>query len=330
MVHGSGYFVQAMAMFGDVVKSDRLVELCVNPDGHVWVEMQGDHAMKSLGLILRPDDMNDLARNIASTGNSNFGATKPIISGSVNYLGRPVRYQVVGPPAVRSGVAISMRFFSTLPLEEVELKFLHGSEFSTEKVRRDRCAELREIVEAGQVEDACRFCVTHRLNVLVAGGTSTGKTVLARKMLSFVDPAERLVTIEDAHEMVPVQPNVVTLLSDPHDAARSTDALLLSTLRMRPDRLIVGEVRGAEAMTFLEAINTGHGGSMTTIHAETPQLAFARLAIAALKSKVPMTYQDMLTYIRGSIDVIVQAARENGQRGITEFYLPSRIEEEDA
>lgn len=327
---GSGYFVQAMARFGEVVKSDRLVELCVNPDGTVWVEMQGDHAMRRLDMALDADEMSDLARNIASTGNSNFGESKPIISGSVGYLGRPVRYQVVGRPAVRSGVAISMRFFSTLPLEEIELKFLHGSEYSTEQVRLDRCAELREIVEAGHVEDACRFCITHRLNVLVAGGTSTGKTVLARKMLSFVDPSERLVTIEDAHEMVPTQPNVVTLLSDPHDSARSTDALLLSTLRMRPDRLIVGEVRGAEAMTFLEAINTGHGGSMTTIHAETPQLAFARLAIAALKSKVPMTYRDMLTYIRGSIDVIVQAARENGQRGITEFYLPSRIDEDSA
>ena len=107
-------------------------------------------------------------------------------------------------------------------------------------------------------------------------------------------------------------------------------ALLTSTLRMRPDRLVVGEVRGAEAMTFLEAINTGHGGSMTTLHAETPQLAVARLAIMALKSELPMTYQDMLAYIQGSIDVIVQVGRENGERGITEFYLPTPITEGEA
>lgn len=324
------YFSQAMAKFGDVVKNDRLVELCVNPDGRVWIEMQGDHAMQSTGQKLSESEMADLARNIASSGNSTFGAKKPIISGSVTYEGRPVRFQVVGPPAVHRGTSISMRFFSTLPLEEIEVKFLHGAEYSTEKVRQERGAELRTIVAAGDVEAACRFCIDHKLNMIVSGGTSTGKTVLARKLLSYVGPSERLVTIEEAAELLPPQANVVTLLSDrEEDSVRTTDALLTSALRMRPDRLIVGEVRGAEAMTFLEAINTGHGGSMTTLHAETPQLAIARLAIAALKSNLPMTYQDMLAYIRGSIDVIVQAARDNGERGITEFYLPSRMAEGD-
>lgn len=319
----TSYFSQGMARFGEVVRNDRLVELCINPDGRVWIEMQGDHAMRCAGQTLKENEMSDLARNIASAGNSTYGAKKPIISGSVIYEDRPVRFQVVGPPAVRQGHAISMRFFSTLPLDEIETKFLHGVEHSTEKLRQERGAELREIVAAGDVTAACRFCVTHRLNMIVSGGTSTGKTVLARKLLSYVDPSERMVTIEEAAELLPPQPNVVTLLSDRDDAARSTDTLLTSTLRMRPDRLIVGEVRGAEAMTFLEAINTGHGGSMTTLHAETPQLAIARLAIMALKSNLPMTYQDMLAYIKGSIDVIVQVGRDSGERGITEFYLPA-------
>lgn len=325
----TSYFSQGMARFGEVVRDDRLVELCVNPDGRVWIEMQGDHAMRSTGHALTDNEMGDLARNIASAGNSTYGAKKPIISGSVVYEDRPVRFQVVGPPAVSRGHAISMRFFSTLPLDEIELKFLHGAEHLTEKLRQERGAELRAIVAAGDVEAACRFCITHRLNMIVSGGTSTGKTVLARKLLSYVDPSERMVTIEEAAELLPPQPNVVTLLSDRDDSSRSTDALLTSTLRMRPDRLIVGEVRGAEAMTFLEAINTGHGGSMTTLHAETPQLAIARLAIMALKSDLPMTYQDMLAYIGGSIDVIVQVGRDSGERGITEFYLPQRMMEGD-
>lgn len=325
----TSYFSQGMARFGEVVRNDRLVELCVNPDGQVWIEMQGDHSMRCAGQTLTENEMSDLARNIASAGNSTYGTKKPIISGSVIYEDRPVRFQVVGPPAVSQGHAISLRFFSTLPLDEIKLKFLHGIEHSTEKLRQGRGAELRAIVAAGDVDAACRFCVTHRLNMIVSGGTSTGKTVLARKLLSYVDPSERMVTIEEAAELLPPQPNVVTLLSDRDDPPRSTDALLTSTLRMRPDRLIVGEVRGAEAMTFLEAINTGHGGSMTTLHAETPQLAIARLAIMALKSDLPMTYQDMLVYIGGSIDVIVQVGRDNGERGITEFYLPTRIIEGD-
>jgi type IV secretion system protein VirB11 len=92
---------------------------------------------------------------------------------------------------------------------------------------------------------------------------------------------------------------------------------------------VLGEVRGREAMTFLEAINTGHGGSLTTLHAETPQLAVRRLAIAALKTDVPMTYADMVDYIEGSIDVIIQAGRHDGARGITEFFLPGHARHPD-
>lgn len=131
-------------------------------------------------------------------------------------------------------------------------------------------------------------------------------------------------TIEEAAELRPDQPNVVTLIADRDEAARSADLLLTATLRMRPDRIVLGEVRGKEAMTFLEAINTGHGGSMTTLHAETPQLAVQRLAIAALKTDIPMTYADMVAYIERSIDVIIQVGRHEGERGIAEFYLPGQ------
>jgi type IV secretion system protein VirB11 len=164
--------------------------------------------------------------------------------------------------------------------------------------------------------------VDNKLNMIVSGGTSTGKTVAARKILTLVPAEERILTIEEAAELRPEQPNVVTLISDRESEMRSADALLTATLRMRPDRIVLGEVRGKEALTFLEAINTGHGGSLTTLHAETPQLAVRRLAIAALKTDLPMTYADMITYIEGSIDVIIQAGRHEGGRGITEFFLP--------
>jgi type IV secretion system protein VirB11 len=99
--------------------------------------------------------------------------------------------------------------------------------------------------------------------------------------------------------------------------------LLEATLRMRPDRLIVGEVRGKEAMTFLEAVNTGHGGSMTTIHAETPELALDRLAIAAGRSGVRMSYTDLRNYILRTIDVIIQTGRIAETRGIAQVYIPA-------
>ena len=126
------------------------------------------------------------------------------------------------------------------------------------------------MVASGDIDAALRFCVENKLNMIVSGGTSTGKTVAARKILSLIVPEERIITIEEAAELRPEQPNAVTLIADRDTEARSADVLLASTLRMRPDRIVLGEVRGREAMTFLEAINTGHGGSLTTLHAETP------------------------------------------------------------
>ena len=326
---GASYFAQEMDRLGAIVRDPDLVELCINPDGRVWVEMQGDHGMRDTGQILSATEMLDLASNIASTGNSSLGRSKPIISGSVLYQTRAVRYQVVAPPVVAQGHAISMRFFATLALESIALKFLHGAQVSLESRRAELGRALQGLVAEGDLEAACRFCIAHKLNLIISGGTSTGKTVLARKLLSFIAPEERVITIEEAAELLPTQPNVVTLLSDRDNPLRSTDALLTSSLRMRPDRLVLGEVRGAEAMTFLEAINTGHGGSITTLHAETPQLAISRLAIAALKSNLPLTYDNMRAYIENSIDVIIQAGRARGQRGITEFHLPAFPQDKD-
>lgn len=303
-------------------RDPKLIEFCVNPDGTLWAEFQGDHFMRRVERTLSPNEIKDLGNQIASAANTTLSRAKPIVSVSITYRDRPIRAQVIQPPAVDGSIAISLRFFADLPLDQIKLSYLYGSERSLEGLRRKRNAELREVVGTGDIDAAIKFCVAHKLNMIVSGGTSTGKTVTARKILSFVPEPERIITIEEAAELRPEQPNVVTLTSDRDDAMRSADVLLTSTLRMRPDRIVLGEVRGKEAMTFLEAINTGHGGSLTTLHAETPQLAVQRLAIAALKTDVPMTYQDMNDYITRSIDVIIQAGRHEGARGITEFYLP--------
>jgi len=264
---------------------DDVIEICVNPDGTCWGEFQGDHFMRLLEQSLSETEVKDLGNQIASSANTTMSKDRPIVSVSINYRDRPIRAQVITPPL--------------------------------EKTR-----QLRTVVGSGNIEDALAFCVENKLNMIVSGGTSTGKTVAARKILSHVSPDERIVTIEEASELVPSQPNAVTLIANRDAEFQTADVLLTATLRMRPDRIILGEVRGKEAMTFLEAINTGHGGSMTTLHAETPQLAVQRLAIAALKTEIPMTYADMVRYIEKSIDVIIQAGRHDGKRGVTEFYLP--------
>jgi len=318
---GTSYLQSSLDKLADAVRDD-VIEICINPDGTVWGEFQGDHFMRLLDTKLGPVAIRDLGNQIASAANTKMSKDKPIVSVSIRYRDRPIRAQVIQPPAVNDGYSISLRFFSTLPLDKIELKYLFGEERKLEVARQDRNLELREVVQSGDIYAAVEFCVLNKLNMIVSGGTSTGKTVAARKILSYVPDEERIVTIEEAAELLPSQPNVVTLISNRDVEFQSADVLLTSTLRMRPDRIVLGEVRGREAMTFLEAINTGHGGSMTTLHAETPQLAVQRLAIAALKTDVPMTYNDMIQYIESSIDVIIQAGRHEGDRGITEFYLP--------
>ncbi|MBY6120425.1 Flp pilus assembly complex ATPase component TadA [Mameliella alba] len=315
------YLQASLDKLPDAARDDA-IEICINPDGTCWGEFQGDHFMRALDQRLSVTELRDLGNQIASSANTTMSKDKPIVSVSIAYRDRPIRAQVVTPPAVLSGMSISLRFFSNLPLDRIELRFLYGEERRLEELRQEKNRALREVVASGDIYAAIRFCALNKLNMIVSGGTSTGKTVAARKILSYVPDGERIVTIEEAAELLPAQPNAVTLIANRDAEFQSADVLLTATLRMRPDRIILGEVRGKEAMTFLEAINTGHGGSMTTLHAETPQLAVQRLAIAALKTEIPMTYQDMVQYIESSIDVIIQAGREDGARGITEFYLP--------
>jgi type IV secretion system protein VirB11 len=315
------YLQASLDKLKDAARDD-VIEICINPDGSCWGEFQGDHFMRALEQRLTVTELKDLGNQIASSANTTMSKDKPIVSVSITYRDRPIRAQVVTPPAVLDGMSISLRFFSSLPLEEIELRYLYGKERKLEELRQEKNRALREVVTSGAITDAIRFCVENKLNMIVSGGTSTGKTVAARKILSYVGDEERIVTIEEAAELLPSQPNAVTLIANRDAKLQTADVLLTATLRMRPDRIILGEVRGKEAMTFLEAINTGHGGSMTTLHAETPRLAVQRLAIAALKTEIPMTYQDMIQYIDSSIDVIIQAGREDGARGITEFYLP--------
>ena len=303
-------------------KREDVIEICINPDGCCWGEFQGDHFMSRLSQTLTEDQVKDLGNQIASDAGTPLSKDKPIVSVSISYRDRPIRAQVITPPAVNRGMSISLRFFSSLPLDSIKLGFLYGKERKLEELRQEKNRQLRQVVASGDIDAAIRHCVENKLNMIVSGGTSTGKTVAARKILSHVPAEERIVTIEEAAELLPTQPNAVTLIANRDAEFQTADVLLTATLRMRPDRIILGEVRGKEAMTFLEAINTGHGGSMTTLHAETPQLAVQRLAIAALKTEIPMTYADMIQYIENSIDVIIQAGRHDGRRGITEFYLP--------
>ncbi len=209
--------------------------------------------------------------------------------------------------------------------EMFEPAYLGDGPENASVARRELTNKVWGLAE-GNLTDALKMCVTEKLNLVVSGGTSSGKTSIARWLVAQVDQKERILTIEDIPDLMPRQPNKVMMVSNRLDPIRSPDALLQSSLRMRPDRIILSEVTGSDAYTFLKAINTGHGGSITTIHAETAELAVERMAQTALEADGKMTYEDMIAYVIRSIDVIVHVEKRNGKRGVLEVFLPSRYD----
>jgi len=309
--------------FAEWLTDRSISELAINPDGQVWIERAGDtHMILVESRKIEARNAIDIAQAIVGDAKAKVSKTRPLVSGKIDYRGRPLRVQVIIPPAVENGASLSVRLFSTEGIPDYRAEYLFGEAVSLDAKRREKMAEVRKLAET-DLNDALKRLIELRLNILVSGGTSTGKTTFARHLLGFVGAEERMVTIEDAFELFPPQPNTVCLLSErDKNSPRTTDALLAASLRMRPDRIIVGELRGREAITYLEAINTGHGGSISTLHAETAKLAIDRLAIMVLQAGTPLTFAEVKDYIARSIDVIVQLGRTDGRRGVTELYFP--------
>ena len=167
-----------------------------------------------------------------------------------------------------------------------------------------------------------RHCVAAKLNILVSGGTGAGKTTLLNVLSSFISDRERIVTIEDAAELQLRQAHVVRLETRPPNVegkgAIRQRQLLVNSLRMRPDRIIVGEVRGEEALDMLQAMNTGHDGSLTTVHANTPRDALSRLETMVAMANVNLPDKAMRQQIASAIQVVIQQARmSDGTRKVT-------------
>ena len=312
--------------FAEWLTDPGVSELAINPDGQVWIERAGAaHMTPVAGRRVTAQSAIDIAQTIVGDAKAKVSKSRPLVSGKISFRNRPLRVQVAIPPAVEDGASISIRLFPTSGIPDFKAEYLFGKAISLEEKRREQLAEVHNFAET-DLSSALRQLVELRLNVLISGGTSTGKTTFARYLLGFAGKDDRLITIEDAFELFPPQPNAVCLLAERSNGSpRTTDALLAASLRMRPDRIVVGELRGREALTYLEAINTGHGGSISTLHAETAKLAIDRLALMVLQAGTPLTFAEVKEYVTRSIDVIVQLGRVEGRRGITELYFPTNF-----
>jgi len=295
-----GSYLEPLAPF--LARAD-VTDIYVNRPGEVWIEAIGGMPERIEVPEMSSRSLGRLARQIAAMNAQGISREHPLLSGS---LPDGSRVQIVLPPATRGEIALAIRRHVSAGLS---LQDYHeaGAFAQTRSGREERFAE-QVSAEDADVMDMLRQAVLSRRNILISGGTSTGKTTFLNALLREIPISERLIFIEDTAELQVMHENAVGLLAARGalgEAEVSAEDLLIASLRMRPDRIILGEMRGKEALTFLRAVNTGHPGSMSTIHADSPERAIDQLALLILQAGANMKWDDVVRYVTRSVDLIV-------------------------
>ena len=282
-----------------------VTELLVNRPGEVWIEQRGRMTCHKAEKI---DDslLQRLAEQVARVSNQGISRERPLLAAM---LPNGARVQFVAPTATRAHWALAIRrhCLLDLPLEAYAsgpLEPVH--KIASSSPEEDPIGFLREAVKA-------------RRTILISGGTSTGKTTFLNALLREVPAEERVIVVEDTAEVQLHGPNDLGLIAvkgELGEALINTDDLLQAALRLRPDRILLGELRGKEAVSFLRAVNTGHPGSFSTIHANSTSGALEQLALMVMQSGLGLSRSETIDYARSVIDVVVQLGREGAQRKI--------------
>ncbi len=291
-----------------LLRDKNVSEILVNGTSHVFIERGG--VLQRINSSFRDDRhlLQIIDRIVARVGRR-VDESSPMVDAR---LADGSRVNAIIPPLALDGPALSIRRFGTGPVSAkrlVELKTLSQ--------------EMMEVLAAA---------VRARISVLISGGTGAGKTTFLNILSHCIPPNERLVTIEDAAELQLAQENIVRLETRPPNiegvGAIRQRQLLINSLRMRPDRIIIGEVRGEEAFDMLQAMNTGHEGSMTTIHANTPRDALSRLESMVAMSNLNIPERTVRQQIASAIAIVIQVSRlSDGSRKVTSISEITGMEE---
>ena len=281
-----------------LLKDPTISDILINGPKHIYCERRGK--MEKTTVVFRDNNhlMQIIDRIISRVGRR-VDETCPMVDAR---MADGSRFNAIIPPLALDGACVSIRRFGANPLKLEDL--LNYKAFTPEMVML-----LEGAIKA-------------RLNIVISGGTGSGKTTLLNTLSSFIPNADRIVTIEDAAELQLQQDHVVRLETRPPNiegkgAVTATD-LVKNALRMRPERIIIGECRGSESLDMLQAMNTGHEGSMTTLHANSPRDALARLETMIMMSGFELPLKAMRTQVASAIDLVVQASRlQGGARKVT-------------
>ena len=313
----SDYLSHYLAPLRPLLADAETTDIYINRPGEIWRErLGGDIACLPLP-ILDSDYLQRLARQVAVYSHQGLSRAHPLLSAS---LPDGARIQIVMPPATQHHIAMAIRRHraAVMPLSAYALE----------------PAQRRGVMPApmGELAAYLAGAVRQRRNIVISGGTSSGKTTLLNSLLAEIPLSERLITIEDAAELQPIHANKVQLIASrggQGEASVTPNDLLEAALRMRPDRILLGEVRGAEAYTFLRAINTGHPGSITTVHADSAEGALRQLAIMILQGASNLDYANAYVLVKSMVDIVVQIDRVDGRRRVSEVLSLGQALESD-
>ena len=307
----SVYLDAYLAPFQRWLDRDTVTEIMVNKPGELWIEDASDPGMKRIDT----PDIDDrlvqrLAEQVARVSHQGINREHPLLGAT---LPDGARIQFCGPPASRKHWVMAIRRHRRLdlPLDAYDTGPLIGeADVAMPDPQMEPIAYLREAIR-------------NRRTILISGGTSTGKTTFLNAMLGEIPRQERVVMVEDTPELKFPGANSVGLVAvkgELGEAKVTANELLQSALRLRPDRIVLGELRGGESVSFLRAINTGHPGSFSTIHANSLRGALEQLALMVMQTGIGLSRSDTIAYAASVIDVIVQLGRDaDGKRGIAQI-----------
>ena len=305
--------------------NDQVVEICANGPGIVWVEIFGQSAMQRCEVPeLTSHALRHLSERVAGASGQSINELTPLLSAA---LPTGERFQGVIAPAVKTGGAFAIR--------KQVIKDMNLGDYrkmgSFDKVRlanegelSDLDVELCQLLDAGDIEAFISKAVVNRYSILLSGGTSSGKTTFLNAILKQVPRDERIISIEDTRELKPAQENYLPLEASKGDQGESrvtVETLLQASLRLRPDRIFLGEIRGSEAYSFLRAVNTGHPGSITTVHADSASGAFEQLALMVMQAGLGLRKDEIISYIKAVLPIVIQQKRVGGWRGTSEIFF---------
>ncbi len=299
-------------------------EVSINRPKEAWVEIYGDmkrHEIPEFDF----EHLKALARLIAQSTDQRVSEENPLLSAN---LPDGYRVQIVFPPACEGGtVAFSIRKQSIMNMDLDAYEALGAFQATVvRKMENETDKKLRALLDSGNIKDFIKGAVLAKKNIIVSGGTSTGKTTFLNAVMKAIPDSERIITCEDAREInIDHLPNHVHLLSSKGGQGRAqvtTQDLIEACLRLRPDRIMVGELRGKEAFSYLRAVNTGHPGSISTLHADTPLLALEQLILMIMQAGLGITREQIKNYVETVINVIIQLKRgDKGKRFVSEIYF---------